>query len=70
MCSRMPHRPTLDAVLTDYAGGWRLPERARVIVDRQYLLAPIGLLALTGRPAAAANLARELVAPGSRLTSA
>ena len=40
----------LDAVLTDYAGGWRLPERARVIVDRQYLLAPIGLLEMTGRP--------------------
>ena len=56
----------LDAVLTDYAGGWRLPGRARVLVDRQHLLAPIGLLALTGRPAAARNLARELVAPGSR----
>ena len=55
----------LVAVLTDYAGGWRLPERARVIVDRQYLLAPIGLLALTGRPAAARKLAGELVAPGS-----
>ncbi len=56
----------LAAVLTDYAGGWRLPVRARVLVDRQYLLAPIGLLALTGRPEAARNLARELVAPGSR----
>jgi uncharacterized protein (TIGR01319 family) len=56
----------LDAVLTDYAGGWRLPERARVLVDRQYLLAPIGLLALTGRPAAATSLARELVAAGSK----
>ena len=56
----------LDAVLTDYAGGWPLPGRARVLVDRQHLLAPIGLLALTGRPAAARNLARELVAPGSR----
>lgn len=55
----------LVAVLTDYAGGWRLPERARVIVDRQYLLAPIGLLALTGRPAAARKLAGELVAPRS-----
>jgi uncharacterized protein (TIGR01319 family) len=51
----------LDAVLTDFAGGWRLPERARVIIDRQYLLAPIGLLQLTGRPALARALAAELV---------
>ena len=51
----------LDAVLTDYAGGWRLPERARVIVDRQYLLAPIGLLEMTGRPDSARALAEELI---------
>ncbi len=51
----------LDAVLTDYAGGWRLPERARVLIDRQYLLAPIGLLEMTGRPAAARALAAQLI---------
>jgi uncharacterized protein (TIGR01319 family) len=51
----------LDAVLTDDAGGWRLPERAQVIVDRRYLLAPIGLLEMTGRPEAARALAEELV---------
>jgi uncharacterized protein (TIGR01319 family) len=50
----------LDTVLTDYAGGWRLPERARVLIDRQYLLAPIGLLEMTGRPAAARALAEQL----------
>jgi uncharacterized protein (TIGR01319 family) len=54
----------LAAVLADYAGGWRLPERARVIVDRQYLLAPIGLLELTGRPAEARALAEVLVGGG------
>ncbi len=51
----------LEAVLADYAGGWRLPDRARVVIDRQYLLAPIGLLEMTGRPAAARALAEELV---------
>jgi uncharacterized protein (TIGR01319 family) len=51
----------LDAVLTDYAGGWRLPARARAIVDRQYLLAPIGLLEMTGRPESARALAQELI---------
>jgi hypothetical protein len=51
----------LETVLTDYAGGWRLPERARVIIDRQYLLAPIGLLEMSGRSAAAHALAEELV---------
>jgi len=54
-------RNLLDAVLSDYAGGWRLPERARVIIDRRYLLAPIGLLAMTGRPAQARELAEDLV---------
>jgi uncharacterized protein (TIGR01319 family) len=54
-------RGVLDAVLTDYAGGWRLPERARVIVDQQYLLAPIGLLEMTGRPDSARALAEELI---------
>jgi uncharacterized protein (TIGR01319 family) len=51
----------LEAVLADYAGGWRLPERARVVIDRKYLLAPIGLLEMTARPAAARALAEELI---------
>jgi hypothetical protein len=31
-----------------------------VRIDRQYLLAPIGLLEMTGRPAAARALAEQL----------
>lgn len=60
-----PHaaRGVLDAVLTDRAGGWRLPEQARMIIDRRYLLAPIGLLEMSGRTAAARALAEELVRP-------
>jgi uncharacterized protein (TIGR01319 family) len=54
----------LDAVLADYAGGWRLPERARALIDGQYLLAPIGLLEMTGRAAQARALAEELVTGG------
>ncbi|MCU0282793.1 MAG: glutamate mutase L [Candidatus Nanopelagicales bacterium] len=52
----------LGAVLGDLAGGWRLPERATVAVDRQYLLAPIGLLSLRGHQALAAALAAHLLA--------
>lgn len=51
----------LEAVLGDVAGGWRLPQQARAMVDRRYLLAPIGLLELTGRTATAHRLARELL---------
>ena len=54
----------LHGVLSDYAGGWRLPDQARVLIDRRYLLAPIGLLAMTGRPAVARALAEDLVAGG------
>jgi uncharacterized protein (TIGR01319 family) len=52
----------LDAVLGDLAGGWRLPERAATTVDRHYLLAPIGLLSLTGRGQQAQALAARLLA--------
>lgn len=48
----------LEPVLTDAAGGWALPRAATVVVDRQYRLAPAGLLATTNRAAA-----RELLAP-------
>jgi hypothetical protein len=53
----------LGHVLSDYSGGWRLPERARMIIDHQYLLAPIGLLQMTGRPAVARALAHQLTSP-------
>ena len=53
----------LQAVLSDVAGGWRLPEQARAVVDEQYLLAPIGLLALTGRESQARSLAGALLGP-------
>ena len=53
----------LGAVLSDVAGGWRLPEQARAVVDEQYLLAPIGLLALTGRESQARALAGVLLGP-------
>ncbi|MEU4694046.1 glutamate mutase L [Actinoplanes sp. NPDC023714] len=45
----------LNAVLSDLAGGWALPERARTVVDAQYVLAVAGLLAAE-HPRAAAGL--------------
>ena len=39
--------------------GWQLPERPRVVVDRDYVLAAVGLLS-ESRPRAAAALARSL----------
>jgi uncharacterized protein (TIGR01319 family) len=39
--------------------GWQLPERPSAVVDRDYVLAAVGLLA-ESRPAAAAALARSL----------
>jgi uncharacterized protein (TIGR01319 family) len=41
------------------AEGWQLPERPRVVVDREYVLAAVGLLS-ESRPRAAAALARSL----------
>jgi uncharacterized protein (TIGR01319 family) len=35
----------LTDVLADHAGGWALPRSASVVVDRDYVLAPAGLLA-------------------------
>ncbi|HEX6888812.1 MAG TPA: glutamate mutase L [Candidatus Nanopelagicales bacterium] len=51
----------LGAVLGDLAGGWRLPERAAVLVDTGFLLAPIGLLALRGEPVRARAVAAALL---------
>ena len=39
--------------------GWQQPEHPRIVVDRDYVLAAIGLMAV-GRPVAAAALARSL----------
>lgn len=51
----------LAAVTSDVAGGWRSPEHAMLVVDRSYVLAAAGLLALTGRAVPGARLlARHL----------
>ncbi|HSK57360.1 MAG TPA: glutamate mutase L [Jiangellales bacterium] len=49
----------LRPLLSDHAGGWRVPDRAPVAVDRRYVLAAAGLLA-TEAPEAAARLAATL----------
>ena len=53
----------VDRVLGGLVGvspeGWQLPERPRVVVDRDYVLAAVGLLS-ERRPRAAAALARSL----------
>ena len=54
----------LGAILGDFGGGWRVPERARVLVDRRYLLAPIGLLELAGHPDLARAAAGQLLSGG------
>lgn len=48
----------LGAVLTDHAGGWALPRAAAVAVDRDYVLAPAGLLAAR-HPETAMTLLRD-----------
>lgn len=53
----------LGAVLRDSAGGWKLPRRARAVVDVHYVLAAAGLLA-ADHPSAATTLAiRHLAEP-------
>jgi uncharacterized protein (TIGR01319 family) len=49
----------LRSVVRDPGGGWRTPEHPRVVVDRSYVLAAAGLLALDGR----APLAAALLSP-------
>jgi uncharacterized protein (TIGR01319 family) len=46
----------LEAIVADVGGGWPVPEQAKLVVDRDYVLAAAGLLALTGRTTLAANL--------------
>lgn len=49
---------------TDVEGGWQLPERPAVVVDADYVLAAVGLLA-GPHPEAAYRLALTLLDPGA-----
>ena len=53
-------RGVLAAVLADHPGGWPLPRAAVSIVDREYVLAPAGLLA-ADHPQAAIGLLRRVM---------
>ena len=57
------HSTSPDRILAQLTGvspeGWQLPERPRIVVDRSYVLAAVGLLS-ERRPAAASALARSL----------
>ena len=48
-----------ELVTTSDPEGWQVPERARIVVDEQYLLAAVGLLA-DAHPGIAYRLARSL----------
>jgi len=54
----------LQPVTTDLAGGWKVPESPRVVVDEKYVLAAAGLLAADHPQAAAHLLATELADAG------
>jgi len=47
--------------LNDHEGGWALPLAAQPVLDRDYVLAPAGLLA-ADHPNAAKALLRRLIA--------
>lgn len=55
----------LAQVCRDHAGGWRLPSRPGLVIDAQYVLAPTGLLALTGRRGLARRLVASLLPAGT-----
>ncbi|MDG4826126.1 glutamate mutase L [Asanoa sp. WMMD1127] len=55
-------KEVLDAVLTDYAGGWPVPRAARPVIDTSYVLAAAGLLAADHPAAARALLDHHLAA--------
>jgi uncharacterized protein (TIGR01319 family) len=50
----------LTRAVRDPGGGWRAPERPRVVIDRSYVLAAAGLLTLDGRAPLAAALLSDL----------
>jgi hypothetical protein len=54
-------RQVLRPSTTDVAGGWRLPESARLMVDDRYVLAAAGLLGREHPGAAARLLTANLV---------
>ncbi|HTF11935.1 MAG TPA: glutamate mutase L [Asanoa sp.] len=53
-------KEVLDAVLTDFAGGWPVPRAATPVVDVSYVLAAAGLLAADHPDASRALLDRHL----------
>jgi uncharacterized protein (TIGR01319 family) len=55
-------RAMLDPVLTDHAGGWRVPRAPRLTVDQRYVMAAVGLLA-EDHPDAATALVRDALVP-------
>jgi uncharacterized protein (TIGR01319 family) len=57
-------RAMLDPVLTDHAGGWKVPRGPRLTVDQRYVMAAAGLLADDHADAAAALLRDALVPVG------
>lgn len=60
-----PHgaREVLSAVLADHGGGWPVPRAARPVVDVEYVLAAVGLLAVD-HPVAAVGLLRPRLLAG------
>jgi len=54
-------RAMLEPVLTDHAGGWKLPRGPRLTVDQRYVVAAAGLLADDHGESAAALLRDALV---------
>ncbi|MEO9325658.1 glutamate mutase L [Nocardioides sp. C4-1] len=54
------HRVLAGSLGADVEGGWQLPERARVVVDRDYVLAAVGLLTHE-HPEVASRLATTLL---------
>jgi uncharacterized protein (TIGR01319 family) len=55
-------RDMLEPVLSDHAGGWKVPRAPRLTVDQRYVVAAAGLLADDHADAAAALLRDALVA--------
>jgi uncharacterized protein (TIGR01319 family) len=53
----------IRTAIDDRAGGWRVPERARVVIDQMYVLAAAGLLATSAPEAAARLLQAHLETP-------
>ncbi len=53
-------RHVLEAVLTDHAGGWKVPRSASMTVDSAYLLFAVGLLA-DPHPAVAEAVAAQIL---------